>query len=143
MAWSRHKRARIGGFVVCAGLGGLLFAGVALGAWSKSVAGGPQTISTASLDAPKSLTASCRKRGNAYTVTLTWKSSTSPAVSGYDVDRSPNGSSYSQIAQVAGAGSTTYSDTAVTVGTYYYELFAYNASSSWTSAASNIATVTC
>jgi fibronectin type 3 domain-containing protein len=53
-------------------------------------------------------------------VDLSWKASTSSDVAGYNVYRSPNGTSWTKI-NVSTVASTLYSDSTVANGsTYYY-----------------------
>lgn len=55
-----------------------------------------------------------------HNVALNWTASTSSGVTGYDVYRSTNGGSYSQIGSATG---TTYTDSAVSAGqTYNYQV---------------------
>lgn len=72
------------------------------------------------------------------TVTLTWTASTSPFATGYSVLKD-SGSGYVLLATVTG---TTYSDgVSLTGGTYHYVVQAVD--DLWTSAYSNVVTVTC
>jgi hypothetical protein len=67
-----------------------------------------------------------------HNVALSWTESTSSGVTGYDVYRSTNGSSYSEIGSVASTpGTVTYGYTDTTVsagGTYDYEVTAASSS---------------
>jgi hypothetical protein len=86
--------------------------------------------------APKTLSASL---AGAW-VNLTWSNSDS-STAGYQVFRSSDGVSFSQIGQVNSGGTTTYQDTTVSLGlTYSYEVFAFN--NAGTSPASNVASIT-
>lgn len=59
-----------------------------------------------------------------HVVDLSWKASTSSDIAGYNVYRSPNGSSWSKI-NVSLVASTIYDDSTVTNGdTYYYAVTA-------------------
>jgi hypothetical protein len=84
--------------------------------------------------APTNLTATA----TSSKVTLTWVSTATNA-SGFVIQRSVNGNSWSQLAKV-GANVTTYTDTTVSRRrTYYYRVYAYNAFGN--SPYSNIVTV--
>lgn len=104
-------------------LAALLLAGVASGAWSNVFVGGPQSLVSATLDAPTGLSAAhgtCVKHGTDQIV-LTWTASTSPAVGGYQIFRATtSGGPYSSIGTVTGRTTTTYTDAGLPFNTTYY-----------------------
>jgi hypothetical protein len=74
-------------------------------------------------------------------VSLAWTASPTVSVTGYQVLRSPNGSSYSVITTVSGRATTSYTDTAVSGGTkYWYEVRATAPSGTATSTAASATT---
>jgi hypothetical protein len=74
-------------------------------------------------------------------VSLGWTASTTASVTGYQVLRSPDGSSYAVVTTVTGRGSTSYTDTGVSGGTkYWYEVRATAPSGTATSGAASATT---
>lgn len=108
--------------VSIAAVAALLLAGVAYASWSRSVTGGPISVTTATLDAPTSLaaTVNCTRHvGN--TVGLTWTASTDKAITGYEIFRSTtSGSGYGSIGTVSGRTTTAYTDGTPALSTQYY-----------------------
>jgi putative nucleotidyltransferase with HDIG domain len=73
--------------------------------------------------------------------TLTWTASPTTSVTGYQILRSTNGTSYSVVTTVSGRTTTTYADTAVSGGTkYWYEVRASAPSGTATSNAASTTT---
>ncbi|HET7572537.1 MAG TPA: hypothetical protein VFJ77_07700 [Gaiellaceae bacterium] len=106
-----------------AAAGALLLAGAASGAWVSLPAGGPQSLVTATLDAPTGLGAvhgTCVRRQQDQIV-LGWTASTSPAVGGYEIFRSTSsGGPYSSLGTVSGRTTTSYADSNLPFNTTYY-----------------------
>jgi subtilase family serine protease len=98
---------------------------------------GSATVSVGSVPAaPSNLTASA---GSHQKVNLSWTDNSNNET-GFVIQRSTNGSSWTTLAQV-GPGVTTYTDTTVSRHkTYYYRVYAYN--NFGNSAYSNVSTVT-
>ncbi|MHB8465501.1 MAG: hypothetical protein ACYDD7_11790, partial [Acidimicrobiales bacterium] len=113
-------------------------AGAAWATFTKPVAASG-SVSTNTISAPTALSAT-----GTVAVALSWTATTSAWATGTRVFRSTtSGSGYSQIAQIAGLSTTTYTDTPG-VGTFYYVVEAYYTgnSANWTSANSNQASAT-
>ena len=105
--------------------------GVALASFTGATSAA-MTVSTASLAAPTSLSVS----GSAI---LTWTATTSAFASGTRVYRATvSGGPFSQIAQIAGLATATYTDSPG-AGVFYYVVAAYYSgnAANWTSANSN------
>jgi hypothetical protein len=111
----------------------LAVAGGAYASFSASIDAGALSVQTATLDAPSGLTAvvECSTKGKGYDrVALSWNASTSPAVIGYEVDRSDDGgATYAPVARVTTR--STKDSTVTGPETAYYEVWAYN--HNWTS----------
>lgn len=102
------------------------------------------SVSTATLAAPASLTASngtCQPLVSTA-VNLSWTATSSTFADGYEIFRSLiSGSAYTSIATVSGHGTTTYTDPSpLFATTYYYVVQATK--SNWRSPNSNEAAVT-
>lgn len=96
----------------------------------------PSTFSTDTLHPPTSLSATRSGLG----VSLTWTATVDPRATGYQVLRSTtNGGPYTQIATVTPRTTTSYLNSPVLPGMYYYVLQTYFGS--WTSGNSNQASV--
>jgi hypothetical protein len=92
------------------------------------------TLTTPS--APTQLAAAVSVANPTNSLVLAWLDNATTET-GYRVERSPNGSSFSQIAQL-GAGTTSYVDSGLASGTtFYYRVSAYNSAGS--SGYSNVA----
>jgi hypothetical protein len=74
-------------------------------------------------------------QAQALQLTVAWDNSSSGAT-GFQVERSPDGTHFTQVATVA-SSSTSYTDSNLTSGSYWYRVRAYNSTS--TSAYSNVA----
>jgi len=80
---------------------------------------------TAPPNAPTGLAVGASAGSPTNSLVLAWVD-TATTETGYGVERSPNGSSFSQVAQL-GAGATSYADSGLTSGTtYYYRVYAFN-----------------
>jgi hypothetical protein len=112
--------------------------GTAWGVFNKSSASS-FAVTTATLAAPTGLSATPTS-----TVALSWTATVSANATGTRVFRSTtSGSGYTQIAQIAGLATTTYTDHPGT-GTFYYVVEAYYSGNgaNWTSANSTQASAT-
>ena len=95
------------------------------------------TSAVTELAAPTSLTAT---PASSSQINLAWTNNSSTEA-GFDIDRSTDDASFSQIATVS-SSTTTYSDTGLTANTkYYYEVQAFNTAAG-VSAFSNVASAT-
>src|SRR5262245_31205195 len=93
----------------------------------------PATYTTETLDPPTSLTCTATIP---LIVTLNWTATVDARATGYQVFRSTtSGSGFTQIGTVTSRTTTTYADTPLVPGTYYYVLKTYFGS--WTSVNSN------
>ena len=102
-----------------------------IGAYEYSGGSAPQTPA-----APSNLAASATSTS---TISLTWTDN-STNESGFKVERSPDGTTFTQVA-TPGAGASSYSDSGLAAETkYYYRVYAYN--SAGDSAYSNVAGAT-
>ena len=80
---------------------------------------------TAPPSAPTGLAVGASAGSPTSSLVLAWVDTTTTET-GYRVERSPNGSSFSQVAQL-GSGATSYADSGLASGTtYYYRVYAYN-----------------
>jgi len=86
---------------------------------------GSSSPTPAAPSAPTQLAAAVSASSPTSSLVLGWLDNATNET-GYRVDRSPNGSSFSQIAQL-GPGATSYVDSGLTSGTtFYYRVYAYN-----------------
>jgi len=86
---------------------------------------GASSPTPAAPSAPTQLAAAVSAASPTSSLVLGWLDNATNET-GYRVDRSPNGSSFSQIAQL-GPGATSYVDSGLTSGTsFYYRVYAYN-----------------
>ena len=86
---------------------------------------GASSPTPAAPSAPTQLAAAVSASSPTSSLVLGWLDNATNET-GYRVDRSPNGSSFSQIAQL-GPGATSYVDSGLTSGTtFYYRVYAYN-----------------
>jgi len=93
---------------------------------------------TAPPSAPSGLSAGVSAANPTSSLVLGWVDNATDE-SGYRLERSPNGSSFSQIAQL-GSGASSYVDSGLASGTtYYYRVYAYNGggASGYSNVASN------
>jgi hypothetical protein len=119
-------------------LAAALLTGSAIAAFQSTTANISHTVSTGTLAAPTSLTATCVT--GTSNVTLNWTTTTSTIATGYAVLRgTTTGGPYSRIATVSGRTTTTYTDTIAVLATQYYVVEATR--NSWTSPNSNQAGV--
>jgi hypothetical protein len=96
----------------------------------------PPSPATTPPAAPSGLTASPNASNPSSSTSLAWTDNATTAT-GYAVERSSDGATFGQIAQL-GSSATSYTDAGLTAGaTYYYRVFAY--SSAGSSAYSNVA----
>jgi len=80
---------------------------------------------TAPPSAPMGLAVGASAGSPTNSLVLAWVD-TATSETGYRVERSPNGSSFSQVAQL-GSGATSYADSGLASGTtYFYRVYAYN-----------------
>jgi hypothetical protein len=106
--------------------------GASVAAFSARTTNSGSSLNTDALAAPTNLTAS----GIGF-VNLTWKETDTTWASGYRVYRArTSGGPYSQIAQVVGRSTTSYTDGPI-LGTRFYVVRAYYNGTSWTSPDSN------
>ena len=85
----------------------------------------PGSSSPAPPSTPSQLAVGVSASSPTSSLVLAWLD-TATDETGYRVERSPNGSSFSQIAQL-GAGATVYVDNGLASGTtFYYRVYAYN-----------------
>ena len=97
---------------------------------------GGSTSSTTAPSAPSGLTAAAASASPTSSIAMSWADNATNE-SGYNVERSSDGASFSQRAQLA-AGATSYVDTGLaSSATYYYRVSAFNSAGS--SAYSNVA----
>lgn len=123
----------------------LASAPVALGLFTSSQAGGPQTISAGTIAAPSNVAAaqaSCRVNKSPE-VTVTWTASSTSYVTGYKVERATaSGGPYAVVGSVS-AGKTSYTD-GESLGystVYYYRVSAFDGEWSATSATVSLKTL--
>jgi Matrixin/Fibronectin type III domain len=96
----------------------------------QSLYGGP-TTSTTTPSAPSSLAAAAGSSSPTSSIALSW-SDNSTNESGYVVERSSDGATFAQRAQLA-TGASSYLDSGLASGTtYYYRVYAYNSAGSST-----------
>ena len=89
------------------------------------------TSTTTAPSAPSGVTATASSSNPTSSIALAW-TDTATNESGYVVERSSDGSTFSQRAQL-GAGATSYLDSGLSSGTkYYYRVYAYNSAGSST-----------
>lgn len=125
----RPNRRR--GGVWAAVLATSLMSGPALAGFSDTTAGAGLLISTGRLAGPASLTGSTSCVLLQPQVDLTWSQTTSGYATGYSVMRRTGALPFTQIASIAGIGTTTHTDTTTTINTTYeYEVRAVYAQ--WT-----------
>jgi hypothetical protein len=133
MRVSRHKG--LAAAAIAAVVAGLSFATAALGAFGASIDAGALTVETATLDAPSGLVAvaDCKLGKKPHDrVALSWNASVTPAVQGYEIDRSDDGGfTYSKLKRVPSTNLSPNDASVTGPGTYYYEVWAYN--HKWTS----------
>jgi hypothetical protein len=90
---------------------------VANASFSRTAAGGPQTVASATLSPPTAPAASC----NNGTATITWTATPSMFATGYEILRGTvSGGPYAHLANITGRTTTTYGDSALVQGTTYY-----------------------
>jgi hypothetical protein len=129
----RFERAPIVAVVaVCA----LIAVSAAGASFTRSVSGGPQPLSSATLAAPSGLTGTCSNG----TVTLNWTASASTFATGHEVMRrtTPTGV-FTVLPAVTPRTTTTKTDTPTGSVLFYYVVRAYFGN--WRSANSNQVTV--
>ncbi|HET7566990.1 MAG TPA: hypothetical protein VFJ91_03305 [Gaiellaceae bacterium] len=118
-------------------LAALLLAGGALGAWAGSAIGGPESLVSATLDAPTGISVvrgTCVKHSS-YPLVVSWTGSTSPAVAGYEIFQSTtSGGPYTSLGTVS-AATRSYTDSSTTYNTTYYYVVK-SLRNTWRSAAS-------
>jgi len=108
-------------------------------AYSNVASSRTQTQTTSAPSAPTSLTVHSDATSPTSSLDLTW-TNTATNASGYNVDRSTDGVSFTRIVQL-GSTATSYRSTGLAAGTrYYFRVSAYN--SGGTSAFSNVASGT-
>jgi hypothetical protein len=106
--------------------------GASLAAFRSITQNAGSSLATDTLVAPTGLSAA----GNP-TVNLSWTATTSGWASGYRVYRgTAAGGPYTQVAQVTGVATTSYSDSPG-AGNFYYVVRAYYGTTTWVSPASN------
>jgi hypothetical protein len=89
----------------------------------------PQTTSSTAPAAPSQLNAAPNSSNPSSSVNLAWVDNATNA-SGYNVERSPDGTSFATVAQL-GSSATSYVDSGLSSGAiYYYRVKAYNSSGS-------------
>ncbi len=97
----------------------------------KSLYGGSSTTTLTPPTAPSGLTAAASAADPTGTIALAWTDN-STNESGYRVERSADGVTFGQTAQL-GTGATAYADSGLVAGArYYYRTYAYN-SAGWSS----------
>jgi len=113
--------ARVRRLAVVAIVAGVL-AGVGLGsfaAWTSTSASPDNRVSAADLVAPTGVTGSVQADGT--TVRVSWTATASTAATGYKVYRASSAAGpYTWLADVSGRTTTSYDDTSVPDGTWYY-----------------------
>ncbi len=91
----------------------------------KSLYGGSSTTTLTPPTAPSGLTAAAAAADPTGSIALAWTDN-STNESGYRVERSADGVTFGQIAQL-GTGATAYADSGLVSGArYYYRTYAYN-----------------
>jgi hypothetical protein len=106
--------------------------GASLAAFRSITQNAGSSLQTDTLAAPTNLTAS-----GSPTVNLSWTATTSAWATGYRIYRGTSaGGPYSQIAQVTGVGTTSYSDSPGG-GSFYYVVRAYYGTTTWVSPETN------
>lgn len=124
-------------------LAALLLAGGALGAWVNTPTGGPESLASATLDAPTGMAVvrgTCVKHAS-YPLVVSWNASTSPAVAGYEIfQATTSGGPYTSLGTVS-AATTSYTDSTTTYNTTYYYVVK-SLRNSWRSPASAQASAT-
>ena len=125
-----------------AGLAMLVASGAALGAFGASVDAGQLSVQTATLDAPTGLAAKNNCKPNTHNkVKLTWTDSASPAVAGYEIDRSGDGgATFNKVKRVNASKSKMQDNSIAGSTSYEYEIFAYR--NKWSSPLSNVVSIT-
>ncbi len=123
---------------------------VALAGWSSALSAGPLPVSSATIAAPTAaaattIGAACTKHvASSMQVNVSWTATASTFATGYNVLRgTASGGPFTQVGSVGGQSTVTFTDTTGTLAvstTYYYVVVATFAS--WTSANSNVASVT-
>jgi hypothetical protein len=134
--------------VVLAALAAVALAGapVALAIFTGSTAGGPETVSSATLSAVSNMAAAqvnCRGNKGAE-VSVTWTESSSSYVTSYLVERATSGNGAYMVLGSVAAGKTSYTDSSESLGystTYYYRVSAVYRSWSATSTAASVKTL--
>jgi hypothetical protein len=124
----------------------LVFAPVALAVFTHAAAGGPQTVATSTLAAPKGVAAAqvnCRL-DKSPEVEVKWSATSSTYATSYEVERATSSAgSYTELASVA-YGKTSYTDKSTSLAsstTYYYRVTAEYQSWSATSVAASVKTL--
>jgi fibronectin type 3 domain-containing protein len=119
---------------------------VALAVFTKTAAGGPLTVETATLAAPTDVSAtqvSCRSNKNPE-IDVSWSATSSTYATSYTVERATAlAGPYTAVGSVA-TPKTSYTDTSGSLGystTYYYRVAAVYRSWSATSTAASVKTL--